>query len=147
MFCANASGRFLPPMVVYEAKNVYPVWIKGVPSGARFDAAESGCFNASTLSRWFFEILLPQLRRDDPFAVIGDNLGSHFSAMVIEACKEKELQVHNFTTKFKTPLPAIRFCCFFGWSKPGDRCWRSGGRNQGAKDFLRRGTSLYYWTG
>ena len=86
MFCVNASGRFLPPMVVYKAKNVYPAWIKGAPLVTRFDATKSGWFDASTFSRWFFEILLPQLSGDSPFAVIGDNLGSHFNATVIEAC-------------------------------------------------------------
>ena len=92
MFCANASGRFLPPMVVYKAKNVYPAWIKGAALGTRFDVTKSGWFDASTFSRWFFEILVPQLSEDDPFAVIGDNLGSHFNATVIKACREKNIR-------------------------------------------------------
>ena len=53
----------------------------------------------------FCEILLPQLSRDGPFAVIGDNLGSYFNATIIQARREKNI-------KF-TPFPAIGCCCFY----------------------------------
>ena len=33
MFCGDAAGHFLPPMVVYKAKNVYENWTKGGPTG------------------------------------------------------------------------------------------------------------------
>lgn len=47
MFCLNASGRFLPPMVVYKA-NVYPAWIK--------KEAPSGTSHETTKSGWFFKV-------------------------------------------------------------------------------------------
>ena len=121
MFCANASGRFLPPMVVYKAKNVYPAWIKGAPLVTRFDATKSGWFDASTFSRWFFEILLPQLSGDGPFAVIGDNLGSHFNASVIETCREKNIRFITLppnSTHLCQPLDVAVFA-------PMKRVWRS----------------------
>ena len=121
MFCANASGRFLPPMVVYKAKNVYPAWIKGAALGTRFDVTKSGWFDASTFSRWFFEILLPQLSGDGPFAVIGDNLGSHFNASVIETCREKNIRFITLppnSTHLCQPLDVAVFA-------PMKRVWRS----------------------
>ena len=33
MFCGDAIGNFLPPMVVYKAKNVYDNWKKNGPKG------------------------------------------------------------------------------------------------------------------
>ena len=54
MFCANAVGTFLPPMVVYKAKNLYPAWINGVPPGTKFDVMKSGWFDGQTFTRWFF---------------------------------------------------------------------------------------------
>jgi len=33
IFCGNAESLFLPPMVVFKAKNVYENWQKGGPRG------------------------------------------------------------------------------------------------------------------
>jgi len=33
MFCGDATGHYLPPMVVYKAKNLYANWTKGGPLG------------------------------------------------------------------------------------------------------------------
>ena len=33
MFCGDATGSFLPPMVVYKAKNIYENWKKDGPKG------------------------------------------------------------------------------------------------------------------
>ena len=89
MFCANVVGPFLPPMVVYKAKNLYPAWINGAPPGTKFGVTKSGWFEGQTFARWFFEVLLPQLKGDGLFTVIGDILGSHFNQRVIQKHKEK----------------------------------------------------------
>jgi len=36
MFCGDAAGHFLPPMVVYKAKNVYQNWMTGGPQGKEY---------------------------------------------------------------------------------------------------------------
>ena len=87
MFCANGVGTFLSLMVVYKAKNLYPAWINGAPQGTKFDVTKSGWFDGQTFARCFLEVLLPQRKRDGSFAVIGDNLGSHFNQRVIQKCK------------------------------------------------------------
>ena len=38
MFCENATGKLLPPMVVYKAKFIYDGWVNGGPKGLVFDA-------------------------------------------------------------------------------------------------------------
>ena len=121
MFCVMASRRFLPPMVVYKAKNVYPAWIKGVPLGTRFDTTKSGWFDASTFSRWFFEILISQLSGDGPFAVIADNWGSHFNVTVIKTCREKNIRfitLPSNSTHLFQPLDVAVFA-------PMKQVWRS----------------------
>ena len=121
MFCANAVGTFLPPMVVYKAKNLYPAWINGAPPGTKFDVTKSGWFDGQTFARWFFEVLLPQLKGDGPFAVIGDNLGSHFNQRVIQKCKEKNIRFLTLppnSTHICQPLDVAVFA-------PMKRVWRS----------------------
>ena len=52
--------------------------------GKKFDVTKSGWLDGQTLASWSFEVLLSQLKGDWPFAVIGDNLGSHFNKTVIQ---------------------------------------------------------------
>ena len=49
MFCGNASGQYLPPMVIYKSKNVYNDWSTGGPDGAVYECTKSGWFDARTL--------------------------------------------------------------------------------------------------
>ena len=132
MFCVNASRRFLPPLAVYKAKNVYPAWIKGAPFGTRFDATKSG----------WFEILLPQLSGDGPFAVILDNSGCHFNVMVIKTCREKTSRpyLHQIQHTFASHWMMLFLPLS---SEYGVYCWRSGTGNQGAKRLFQTSTSLY----
>ena len=51
MFCGNAAGDYLPPMVVYKAKNLYQGWTEGDPAGTIYDSTPSGWFDAETFER------------------------------------------------------------------------------------------------
>ena len=63
MFCGNAEGNYLPPMVVYKAKgNVYRNWMNNGPTGTRYGSTESGWFNSRMFEEWFFNIFLPVAR-------------------------------------------------------------------------------------
>ena len=42
MFCGNAIGKFLLPMVVYKAQNLYAGWKAGGPQGTVYDATPVG---------------------------------------------------------------------------------------------------------
>ena len=46
MFCGPASGKLLPPHVIYEAKNIYKNWIEGV-----LQVTQSGWFDKETLRK------------------------------------------------------------------------------------------------
>ena len=85
MFCGNGSGEFLPPMVVYKAKNVYTEWTTGGPVGAVFDASPSRWFDSRTFTRWFRRFLKNTSAQaaNSPRLIIGDNLASHFEPTVL----------------------------------------------------------------
>lgn len=55
MFCCNAAGQMLPPMVVYANKkgSVYNNWIKGGPRGTAYAATPTGWFNKLTFEQFF----------------------------------------------------------------------------------------------
>jgi len=93
MFCGSAAGTMLAPMIVYKAENLYPSWIKRAPKGTKFSVSPNGWFGAFQFEQFFFELALPYLRRKEgKRMMIGDNLSSHISPDVIQACKDNDIQ-------------------------------------------------------
>jgi hypothetical protein len=63
MFVVSAAGEWFPQMVVYKAQNVYASWCSRGTKGAIFSCPKSGWFDAFQFEKWFFEIMLPKLKR------------------------------------------------------------------------------------
>ena len=72
MFCGNAHGELLPPMVVYKALHCYEGWTKGGPHNTVYDTTKSGWFDTKTFETWFFKQFLPSTdhQRNDFIALI-----------------------------------------------------------------------------
>ncbi|XP_066943531.1 uncharacterized protein [Macrobrachium rosenbergii] len=48
MFACTASGKILPPYVVYKAKHFYDLRTEGGPSNTRYNRTDSGWFDSTT---------------------------------------------------------------------------------------------------
>lgn len=93
MMAAAASGILLPPYVVYKAEHVYPTWIENGPDGTRYNRNKSGWFDGPIFEDWFFQIALPYFKKQpEPRVLIGDNLSSHLSANVLQACNSNNIR-------------------------------------------------------
>ena len=90
-FCRNIAGEILPLMIVYKAKFLYHGWVSGDPKGTIYDSTDSGWFDRWTFKWWFKELFVPNLNGGDPFANIGNNLGSHFNKEVIKLCSKRNI--------------------------------------------------------
>jgi hypothetical protein len=76
-----------------QAKNLYVSWTERGPKGALYACSSSGWFDSCLFEQWFFKLLLPILkRRVGRKLLIGDNLASHLSPAVIEACRRNNIQ-------------------------------------------------------
>ncbi len=76
-----------------QAKNLYVSWTERGPKGALYACSSSGWFDSCLFEQWFFELLLPILkRRVGRKLLISDNLASHLSPAVIEACRKNNIQ-------------------------------------------------------
>jgi hypothetical protein len=92
MLCGSAAGELLPPMVVYRATNLYTSWCERGPAGTVYSCTKSGWFDQFEFQKWFFELVLPKLkRRVGRKMLIGDNLSSHISPAVIDACQKNDI--------------------------------------------------------
>ena len=121
MFCGNAAGELLPPMVIYKAKFFYDGWVNGGPKCSVFHCTDSGWFDGRTFKKWFMKVFVPNLKGDGPFAIIGGNLGFHFSDEVINICLEINIRFITLVLN-STHLCQPLDLAVFGQMK---RSWRS----------------------
>ena len=91
MFCGNAAGQFLPPIVVYKSENLYEKWEK-VAQKLQFMMSHLVVGSIiELLISVFFLMFGPSLTDRGRVALIGENLGSHFSKAVIDKCFEENI--------------------------------------------------------
>ena len=80
MFCGSADGKMLPPMIVYKAQNLYQSWTERGPKNAIYGCSKSGWFDSCLFHRFFFELMLPRLKRiPGKKVLLRDNLSSHIN--------------------------------------------------------------------
>lgn len=63
MFAGAADGTLLSVYIVYKARNLYPEWVLGGPSGALYNRSESGWFDGDIFEDWFTKVAIPYFRR------------------------------------------------------------------------------------
>lgn len=96
MFCGSATGKMIPPYVVYKSEHLWSTWCEGGPVGARYGRTKSGWFDTFTFADWFRTLYIPAIRNlEGPKVIIGDNLSSHFNGEVLQLAEENN----------------VKFCC------------------------------------
>ncbi|XP_063231294.1 uncharacterized protein LOC134535878 isoform X2 [Bacillus rossius redtenbacheri] len=93
MMACTGDGSLLPPFVIYRSLNLWDSWTSGGPKGTRYGHTKSGWMDQKTFEEWFLSTALPYLMKQDaPRALIGDNLSSHLSQLVISKCIEEDIK-------------------------------------------------------
>ena len=121
LFCGNAVGTYLPPMVLYKAQILYTNWTVGGPTGTVYDVTKTGWFDLRTFEIWFMKVFLPNVSSlSGPILLIGDNLPSPFSTMVVNE------SLKNYVVFVTMPANATHLCqpkdvAVF---RPAKRSWR-----------------------
>ena len=122
MWCGNAIGELLPPIIVYKANNSYEVWEEGGPVGTTYSATKSGWFHSETFATWFTECFLPRANKQvGPKILLGDNLASHFNPNVVELASQHDIyfvMMSPNATHIMQPLDVAVFASMKrGWRK------------------------------
>lgn len=123
MMACTADGKFLPPYVVYKAEHVYDTWTQNGPDGARYNRSKSGWVDNVIFQDWFLKVALPyfkKLPKEDPKALIGDNLAAHISTEVVDSCEKNNIKfilLPANSTHLTQPLDVSVF-------RPMKRHWR-----------------------
>ena len=127
MMAGTASGVLFPPYVIYTAQNLWTPWMENGPEKARYNTSKSGWSDSTCFGDWFFTTIVPYCKKLDaengkcePKVLIGDNLSSHLSPKVLQACKELNVRF-VFLLKNSTHLTQPPDVVFF---KPMKSAWR-----------------------
>ncbi|KAK3933121.1 Jerky protein homolog-like [Frankliniella fusca] len=122
MFCGNGMGELLPPYVVYKAENMWNSWTQGGWPHSRYNRSKSGWFDHHSFEDWFFSLALPRMKKQEGRKVLlGDNLSSHLSLRVIQACNQHNISFIALppnSTHLTQPLDVAFF-------RPLKAAWRS----------------------
>jgi hypothetical protein len=79
-------------MAMYKALNMYTSWCKRGPRGTVNTCSKSGWFNGCLFEHWFLDLLLPKLKRKPGKKLaLCDNLSTHLSMAVIDACRGNDI--------------------------------------------------------
>jgi hypothetical protein len=86
--CCNARGDYLPPMIIYKAKNrLYDTWCKSGPKRAVFTTSNSGWIEEDQFIQWLQQLFVPEIRKfGGKHVLILDGHSSHLSLSAIELC-------------------------------------------------------------
>lgn len=86
--CGSASGKMLPPYVVYNSKNLYKDWLTGGPEHAAYVSSTNGWMEGTLYLDWF-EIFLKHTDdvKDKPRVLVFDGHASHLSLALIQMAR------------------------------------------------------------
>ena len=92
MFRENVVGDVVPSYTVFKSVHLYEQWVVGGLKGAHYNRTQSGWFDEETFNDWIFSMALPKLcKQDGKKVMIGNNLSSHLSDIIIQACQDHNI--------------------------------------------------------
>ena len=97
--CISATGRSLPPLVIYKGKTVQQQWFPldlDPYQSWRFEATENGWTSDSTAVKWLEEIFIPSTQPANPQEVrllILDGHGSHETTEFMYLCLKNNIHL------------------------------------------------------
>ncbi|XP_065673859.1 uncharacterized protein LOC136090813 [Hydra vulgaris] len=78
VFCMNAAGNFLPPMVIFKRKRMKDELKDGAPSGSVFACNDSGWIDTELFEKWIYHfITYVKPSKDHPILLILHGHATH----------------------------------------------------------------------
>ena len=88
--CASATGHVIPPMVIFEGKNLKREWLHNEVTGTVYAMSDKGWINAPLFNEWFNHFLrhAPPGR---PLLLLLDGHSTHYKLDTISKAMEQEV--------------------------------------------------------
>ena len=86
--CGNAIGQVIPPMVIYDAKNLNRHWTADEIPGTKYGLSEKGWITSELFEGWLVEHFLEHAVSRRPLLLLLDGHSTHYQPDVIRLARE-----------------------------------------------------------
>ncbi|GFO02955.1 pogo transposable element with krab domain [Plakobranchus ocellatus] len=109
--CGVATGKMLPPYVVYNGVNLYKDWIVDGPKDAAYISSTNGWMEGELYLDWFEKIFLKHTEdvKDKPRMLIFDGHNSHLSLALIRKARDNNVVLLRLPAHHLQPLDRAVF--------------------------------------
>ena len=76
--CCNGTGQAIPPMVIFNAKQLNPMWTQGEIPGTRYGLSDKGWTDQELFKGWLKDHFLVHAVPGRPLLLLVDGHSSHF---------------------------------------------------------------------
>ena len=105
--CANATGRAVPPFIIYDRKTLNPKLTCDEVPGSLYGLSPKGWIDRSLFSDWFFDHFLTNIPAARPVLLLMDGHSAHYCPEVIRAAAAEKVVLFTLpphTTHLTQPL-------------------------------------------
>ena len=85
--CANAVGQAIPPMIIFDAKNLNHAWTKDEVPGTRYGLSDNGWINTDLFEGWLSEHLIQYAVPGRPLLLLLDGHSTHYQPEAVRFAK------------------------------------------------------------
>ena len=102
--CVNAIGQAIPPFVIYDAKALHPMWMKGGPPGTVYACRPNGWIDTELFKTWLEDHFLKFAVPARPLLLIVNGDKAHYELPIIEFARERDVFMLCLPTYASQPL-------------------------------------------
>ena len=89
--CGNAAGQVIPPMVIFDAKNLNHAWTDKEIPGTKYGLSDKGWITTDLFEGWLVEHFLQYAVSARPLLLLLDGHSTHYQPNVVRYAKESEV--------------------------------------------------------
>ena len=87
--CGNASGQFIPLMLIFDAKKLCPAWTRAEVPGTTYGLSDKGWITTELFESWLKEHFLEHAVAARPLLLLLDGHSTHFQPQLIRMARQK----------------------------------------------------------
>ena len=91
--CISATGKLLPPYILYTGQRLMFDYMQGGPIGARYGVSTKGWMCENNFIDWFRNLFIPSLPEERPVLLILDGHESHIKYEVRQLAKDNHIEI------------------------------------------------------
>lgn len=149
LMCVSASGRKLPPLIIFKGKNVMESWIqKEISNQTSFAATKRGWMESEVFRNWFEKCFLQQIPDERPILIIYDGHSTHINYKLIKSASDNNVTILKLPPHTSHILQPLDVAVFRGlkseWDKDLVKWQRANPRRKIPKqEFVNLLTKIY----